>query len=121
VSESAGGVGLLVRDKITDIDHLADAIRRVAAGESVVDPAVVDSVVQRSSNAPALADLTAREREVLALMAEGRSNQAICERLYLSSKTLEKHIRSIFTKLGLEETADAHRRVLAVIAHLRAL
>ena len=121
VSEGAGGIGLLVRDRITDIDHLADAIRRVAAGESVVDPAVVDSVVQRSVGSPGVGDLTAREREVLGLMAEGRSNQAISEGLYLSAKTLEKHIRSIFTKLGLEETADAHRRVQAVIAYLKAL
>jgi DNA-binding NarL/FixJ family response regulator len=135
----AGASGYLL--KTAGANEVADAIERVAQGElvfpgrlagvvleefrklpdSVVDPAVAEGVVERSSNSPGLKDLTDREREVIALMAEGRSNQAICERLYLSGKTLEKHIRSIFTKLGLQETADAHRRVQAVIAYLRSV
>jgi DNA-binding NarL/FixJ family response regulator len=113
------GIGYLLRDGIGDVDELRDAIKRVASGGSVIDPAIVDSLV--SSSVSQLSSLTERETEVLGLMAEGRSNQAITDRLFLSAKTLEKHIRSIFTKLGLDEAADDHRRVLAVVAYLRSI
>jgi DNA-binding NarL/FixJ family response regulator len=121
VTDEGSGVGVLLRDRVTDIEHLIDAIRRVAGGETVIDPALVGSAVAQPTETGALADLTIREREVLEQMAAGRSNQAICDRLHLSTKTLEKHIKSIFTKLGLEETADDHRRVRAVVAYLRSL
>jgi serine/threonine-protein kinase/serine/threonine-protein kinase PknK len=117
----AGGVGVLLRDRVTDVEHLTDAIRRVAGGETVIDPAITGASTQESAVEGELARLTTREREVLGQMAAGRSNQAICEHLNLSLKTLEKHIRAIFTKLGLEEAADDHRRVLAVVAYLRSL
>jgi DNA-binding NarL/FixJ family response regulator len=113
------GIGYLLSDGLSDVDELSDAIRRVASGGSVIDPAIVESLV--GSSVSQLASLTERETEVLGLMAEGRSNQAITERLFLSGKTLEKHIRSIFAKLNLDETADDHRRVLAVVAYLRSI
>lgn len=117
----SAGIGILLRDRVTDVEHLGDAIRRVAAGESVIDPGFIAPIVDRSSSKTPLSKLTAREREVLALMAEGRSNQAICGLLHLSGKTLEKHIRAIFAKLDLGDSSDDHRRVLAVIAYLRSL
>jgi DNA-binding NarL/FixJ family response regulator len=118
VSDGVGGVGYLLKDRVTDVDDLADAVRRIAKGGSVIDPAVVAILVGRRARVP-LDDLTAREREVLGLMAEGRSNQAIGDRLGMARKTVEAHIASIFSKLELEPTADDHRRVLAVLAHLR--
>jgi DNA-binding NarL/FixJ family response regulator len=118
MSDGAGGVGYLLKDRVTDIDDLSDAIRRIAKGGSVVDPAVVAVLVGRRSRVP-LDDLTERERAVLALMAEGRSNQAIGDRLGMARKTVEAHIANIFSKLELEPAADDHRRVLAVLAHLR--
>lgn len=121
LSSSGAGIGYLLRDRVADVDELMDALRRVAAGESVVDPAVITQLVDEPALDSDLASLTEREREVLALMAEGRSNQAICARLYMSVKTLEKHIRAIFTKLELEETPDDHRRVRAVITYLRSV
>ena len=118
VSDGAGGVGYLLKDRITDLDDFADAIRRIAKGGSVIDPAVVAVLVGRRARVP-LDDLTERERAVLALMAEGRSNQAIGDRLSMARKTVEAHIANIFSKLELQPAADDHRRVLAVLAHLR--
>jgi DNA-binding NarL/FixJ family response regulator len=118
VADGAGGVGYLLKDRVDDLDDFADAIRRIAKGGSVIDPEVVNQLVGRRAKVP-LDDLTEREREVLALMAEGRSNQAICDRLTLAPKTVEAHIASIFSKLELLPAADDHRRVLAVLAHLR--
>jgi DNA-binding NarL/FixJ family response regulator len=119
VADGAGGVGYLLKDRVEDIDDFADAVRRVARGGSVIDPEVVSQLVGRRRESTPLDDLTPREREVLGLMAEGRSNQAICSRLYLAPKTVEAHIASIFSKLELSPAADDHRRVLAVLAHLR--
>ena len=118
VSDGAGGVGYLLKDRITDLDDFADAIRRIAKGGSVIDPAVVAVLVGRRARVP-LDDLTERERAVLALMAEGRSNQAIGDRLSMARKTVEAHIANLFSKLELQPAADDHRRVLAVLAHLR--
>jgi DNA-binding NarL/FixJ family response regulator len=119
VADGAGGVGYLLKDRVEDLDDFADAIRRIAHGGSVIDPEVVAQLVGRRSAAVPLDGLTQREREVLTLMAEGRSNRAICERLFLAPKTVEAHIASIFSKLELPPAADDHRRVLAVLAHLR--
>ena len=99
--------------------ELADAVRRVAAGGLVIDPGVVATLVGRRRVDDPLESLSEREREVLAVMAEGRSNQAICERLFLSPKTVEAYVRSVFTKLGLRQGPDDNRRVLAVLAYLR--
>ncbi len=118
VSDGAGGVGYLLKDRIRDLDDFADAIRRIAKGGSAIDPAVVAVLVGRRSRVP-LDDLTERERTVLALMAEGRSNQAIADRLSMARKTVEAHIANIFSKLELLPASDDHRRVLAVLAHLQ--
>jgi DNA-binding NarL/FixJ family response regulator len=119
VADGKGGMGYLLKDRVDDPDELSEAIRRIARGGSVIDPEVVAQLVGRRRAKVPLDDLTGREREVLALMAEGRSNQAICDRLYLAPKTVEAHIANIFSKLELLPAPDDHRRVLAVLAHLR--
>ena len=113
-------VGYLLKERVSDIAVLADAIRRVAEGECVLDPTIVTRLIQRPRHRQPLDELTDREREVLALIAEGRSNHAIAELLVLSPKTVEAHISRVFAKLGLDDTPDYHRRVLAVLAFLRA-
>lgn len=113
------GRGYLLKDRVGDLDTFADAIRRVGQGGSVVDPEVVAALVDRQRPAGPLDELTERERQCLALMAEGRSNAGICERIVLSPRTVESHIRTIFHKLGLGDADDDHRRVLAVLAYLR--
>ncbi len=120
LSEGRGGIGYLLKRRISDIDGVTDAIRRVADGESVVDPQVVSGLVNQPPTSAALKDLTDREQEVLALMAEGYSNQAIAAKLFLGSKTIETHVSRIFMKLGLEPATEIQRRVLAVLAYLRA-
>ena len=111
--------GYLLKERVADLAELTDAVRRVAAGGLVVDPSVVAELVGRKRARNPLDDLTDRERDVLAVMAEGRSNQGICDRLYLSPKTVEAYVRGVFTKLGLHQGADDNRRVLAVLAYLR--
>ena len=112
--------GYLLKTRVTDVDEFIDTIERVAAGGSVVDPAVVQELVDAQRKQDPLAELTAREREVLALMAEGRSNAGIARRLWLTEGTVEKHVHSILAKLALPATGDDHRRVLAVITFLEA-
>ncbi|MGW6929403.1 response regulator transcription factor [Lentzea sp. NPDC054927] len=119
LDSDARGTGYLLKDRVVDAAELADAVRRVAAGGLVIDPGVVATLVGRRRVDDPLESLSQREREVLAVMAEGRSNQAICERLFLSPKTVEAYVRSVFTKLGLQQGPDDNRRVLAVLAYLR--
>ena len=119
LSESAEGVGYLLKDRVSDVEEFAAAVRRVAEGGSALDPSVVQTLVGRRRKADPLDELTPREREVLELMAEGRSNQAIAERLFITLRAVEKHVTSIFTKLRLPATAEDHRRVLAVLTYLR--
>ena len=119
LSESAESVGYLLKDRVADIDEFAAAVRRVSEGGSALDPAVVSQLVGRHRRDDPLAELSPREREVLELMAEGRSNQAIAERLFVTLRAVEKHVTSIFVKLRLTATAEDHRRVLAVLALLR--
>jgi DNA-binding NarL/FixJ family response regulator len=118
IEDGAVRAGYLLKERVADLAELADAVRRVAAGGLVIDPSVVARLVARQRVRNPLDDLTDRERDVLAVMAEGRSNQAIAERLYLSPKTVEAYVRGVFTKLGLEQGADDNRRVLAVLAFL---
>ena len=115
------GVGYLLKSRIGDVAILGDAIRRVGLGGAAVDPRVVELLVNRKRPDDPLAELTARERETLALMAEGYSNQGIAERLVLSLKTVESHVRAIFIKLGLPPARDDSRRVLAVLTYLRSV
>jgi DNA-binding NarL/FixJ family response regulator len=118
LSESAEGVGYLLKDRVADVTEFADAVRRVGDGGSALDPAVVSQLVGRNRKDDPLERLTPREREVLELMAEGRSNQAIAERLVVTERAVEKHVTSIFGKLRIPADAADHRRVLAVLAYL---
>lgn len=120
IGEDAGGVGYLLKDRVADAAALADAIRRVAAGGSALDPEVVDRMVSRKRRDSQLDALTKRERQVLALMAEGKSNPGIGEALGVTPAAVEKHITGIFQKLGLGHEHTEHRRVMAVLARLRA-
>jgi DNA-binding NarL/FixJ family response regulator len=119
VSEGTGGVGYVLKDRVSDVEEFVDSIRRVARGGLVIDPAVVAQLVDRRRRRGPLDDLSEREHEVLALMAEGRSNGAIAQQLFVTPKTVEAHIASIFSKLGLLPAPDDHRRVLAVLEYLR--
>jgi DNA-binding NarL/FixJ family response regulator/class 3 adenylate cyclase len=119
LSESTEGVGYLLKDRVSDVDEFASAVRRVAEGGSALDPAVVGELLGRRRRDDPLDELTPREREVLELMAEGRSNQAIADRMYVTLRAVEKHVTSIFSKLDLPASTDDHRRVLAVLLFLR--
>ena len=118
LASGAGGVGYLLKDRIADGTELLEAARRVAGGGSAVDPAVIDEVVRSRTTQERLAVLTPREREVLALVAEGRSNRSVADRLSIAVKTVEAQVATIFSKLALEEHPDDNRRVLAVLAYL---
>jgi DNA-binding NarL/FixJ family response regulator len=118
VGESAEGVGYLLKDRVSDVADFTAAVRRVAEGGSALDPLVVAELVGRNRKSDPLSDLSPREQEVLELMAEGRSNQAIGGRLFISPRAVEKHITSIFTKLRLPAAPEDHRRVLAVLRFL---
>ena len=120
MNEGTEGIGYVLKDRVADVAELADAVRRVGAGGCVVDPQVVGRLLGRKRPEQALDRLSERERDVLGLMAEGRSNHSIAERLFMSEKTVESHVRSIFTKLDLMPSGDDHRRVLAVLRYLRA-
>ena len=119
IEDHPRGVGYLLKERVSDIAVLTDALRRLRDGECVIDPTIVQRLLRRAGDDGPLAELTDREREVLSLMAEGRTNRAIGEQLFLSPKTVEAHIKHIFDKLGLHESPDDHRRVLAVVAFLR--
>ena len=120
LSESTERTGYLLKDRVSDVDAFLDAVRRVAGGGSALDPEVVSLLLGRRRREDPLEPLTAREREVLALMAEGRSNAAIAEALVVTERAVEKHVTSIFSKLDLVPTVEDHRRVLAVLAYLKA-
>jgi serine/threonine-protein kinase len=119
LEEVPEGVGYLLKERVSDIAVLADALKRIDEGECVIDPTIVSRLVRRPRGHDPLAALTEREREVLGLMAEGRTNRAISQALFLSGKTVEAHVHQIFQKLGLEQSPHDHRRVLAVLAFLR--
>jgi DNA-binding NarL/FixJ family response regulator len=112
-------VGYLLKERVFDVAILVDALRRIAEGETVIDPTIVSRLVGRRRRADPLAELTKREREVLGLVAEGLSNRAIAARLFVTERTVEAHVKQIFLKLRLDTSPDSHRRVLAVIAYLR--
>ena len=119
LSDGTEGLGYLLKDRVSDLDELAASVRRVAEGGSVLDPLVVQQLVSRPRSGPdPLDDLTDREREVLGLMAEGRSNKAIGQQLYITEHTVEKHVKSILGKLRIPTSTDDHRRVLAVLTYL---
>ena len=120
LQDGAEGVGYMLKDRVADLEDFADAIRRVAVGGSALDPTIVSQLLSKRREAGPLDDLTPREREVLELMAEGRSNQGIAERLEISERGVQKHVTSIFEKLGIPAGTDDHRRVLAVLTFLRA-
>jgi DNA-binding NarL/FixJ family response regulator len=114
------GTGYLLKERVGDAGVLSDALRRIAAGECVLDPTIVNRLLSRAREPGPLDELSPREREILALMAEGHSNGRICELCFLSPKTVESHVRSIFLKLGLDDATASSRRVLAVLTYLRA-
>jgi DNA-binding NarL/FixJ family response regulator len=120
LSQSTESTGYLLKDRVADVDSFTDAVRRVASGGSALDPEVVALLLGRRRREDPLQSITPREREVLALMAEGRSNAAIAEALVVTERAVEKHVTSIFSKLDLAPTVEDHRRVLAVLAYLRA-
>ena len=119
LADNAAGVGYLLKDRVGDIDAFLDAVRRVSEGGSALDPEVVSQLMGRKRRDDPLDELTPREREVLGLMAEGRSNHAIAETLVVTERAVEKHVTNIFAKLDLVNTPEDHRRVLAVLAYLR--
>ena len=119
LADSAEGVGYLLKDRISDVPSFLDAIRRVAAGGSAVDPTIVSTLLSRRRTDDPLAQLTPREREVIELMAAGNSNQGIADRLVITVRAVEKYVSSIFGKLGLPATGSESRRVLAVLLFLR--
>ncbi len=119
VGDTAGGVGYLLKDRVADVERFVDAVKRVAEGGSALDPEVVAQLVGRARRDDPLEALTPREREVLELMAEGRSNHAIAEQMVVTERAVEKHVTSIFGKLGLPPAPEDHRRVLAVLRFLR--
>ena len=118
IGADARGVGYLLKDRISDIEEFADAIRRVADGGSALDPDVVRWMLGRQRETSALSELTAREHEVLGLVAEGCSNEGVARRMFITQRSVEKHVTSIMAKLGLPSEPEAHRRVLAVLAYL---
>ena len=120
MSARAGAVGYLLKDRVSDVGQFIDNVRRVAAGATVMDPEVVASLLARRAGDEPLQALTPREREVLSLMAEGRSNAAIAARMFVTEKAVSKHSNNIFVKLGLEQSEEDNRRVLAVLAYLQA-
>jgi DNA-binding NarL/FixJ family response regulator len=119
LAESAEGVGYLLKDRISDVEEFASAVRRVAEGGSALDPTIVSQLVGRRRGSDPIGSLTPREREVLGLMAEGRSNAGIAARLVVTERAVEKHVTNIFGKLRLPAASADHRRVLAVLAYLR--
>ncbi len=119
LADDASGIGYLLKDRVSDVNELSDAVHRVGQGGSVLDPSVVAQLVgRRRQGHDAIDELTEREREVLALMAEGRSNSAIAERLVIAERTVEKHVTNILMKLRISATEEDHRRVLAVLVYL---
>lgn len=120
LASPGGGVGYLLKDRVADVGQFVDAVRRVAAGGSAMDPEVVAQLLTRHARDEPLRELTPREREVLGLMAEGRSNAAIAARLFVTEKAVGKHTNNIFSKLGLPPSGDDNRRVRAVLAYLNA-
>jgi DNA-binding NarL/FixJ family response regulator len=114
----SGGIGYLLKDRVADVGEFADAIARIAAGGTAFDPEVISGLLNANQHSAALAVLTSREQDVLTLMAEGRSNSAIADRLVVTERAVEKHISNIFSKLGLPPSDSDHRRVLAVLAYL---
>jgi DNA-binding NarL/FixJ family response regulator len=116
---TSGRFGYLLKDRVLDVDDFLDAARRVSEGGSALDPQVVATLIERPKRESALEELTPREREVLSLMAEGRTNAGIARQLWLTEKTVETHVRTILMKLGLQVSSDDHRRVLAVLTYLR--
>jgi DNA-binding NarL/FixJ family response regulator len=120
LENGAEGIGYMLKERVSDLADFADAVRRVAAGGSVLDPMIVSQLLGKRAQTGPLDDVTPREREVLELMAEGRSNQGIAERLDISERAVQKHVTTIFDKLGIPASTEDHRRVLAVLTFLRA-